>query len=79
MPLLSVDAAEQLVYQQDMLVSKDGIKLIPMVHRYASLAELDLMARNAGLMRSTVWGGWTREPYGANSAMLLATYAAPQD
>lgn len=71
---LRVDAAEQLVYQQDMVLSKDGIRLNPMVHRYASLAELDLMARNAGLTRRELWGGWTREPYSADSPMLLAMY-----
>lgn len=71
---LRVDPADQLVYQQDMVLSKDGITFIPMVHRYASLAELDLMARNAGLTRRELWGGWTLEPYGPDSPMLLATY-----
>jgi hypothetical protein len=72
---LRVDPTDQLVYQQDMWLSKQGISLIPMVHRYASLAELDLMARNAGLKRRDAWGGWTRDPYGADSMMCLATYA----
>ena len=71
---LRVDPAEQLVYQQDVWLTKQGITLIPMVHRYASLAELDLMARHAGLRRRAVWGGWTREPYGPHSPMFLATY-----
>lgn len=73
---LRVDPAEQLVYQQDMWLSKQGISLIPMVHRYASLAELDLMARNAGLRRREVWGGWTRDAYGSDSMLCLATYTA---
>jgi 2-polyprenyl-3-methyl-5-hydroxy-6-metoxy-1,4-benzoquinol methylase len=71
---LRVDPAEQLVYQQDVWLTKQGITLVPMVHRYASLAELDLMARLAGLRRRAVWGGWTREPYGPHSPMFLATY-----
>ena len=71
---LRVDPTEQLVHQHDILLAKDGITLNPMVHRYASLAELDLMARSAGLARLDVWGGWTREPYGADSPMLLALY-----
>ena len=74
---IRVDPADQVVYQQTMGVSKNGIALYPMVHRYASLGELDLMARNAGLTRREVWGGWTREPYGPDSPMLLATYALP--
>jgi hypothetical protein len=73
---LRVEPAEQLVYQQDMWVSDDGIKFSAGVYRYASLGELDLMARNAGLKRREQWGGWTREPYGADSSMLLATYGA---
>lgn len=71
---LRVDPVDQLVYQQDVWLSKQGISLVPMVHRYASLAELDLMARNAGMRRRDVWGGWTREPYGPDSSMCLATY-----
>lgn len=74
---IRVDPADQLVYQQTMGVSKNGISLHPMVHRYASLGELDLMARNAGLQRRGVWGGWTREPYGPGSPMFLATYELP--
>lgn len=76
---LRVDPANQLVYQQDIVLSKNGVTLSPMVHRYASLGELDLMARNAGLKRRDVWGGWTREPYGAHSPMLLATYSRTGD
>jgi SAM-dependent methyltransferase len=69
-----IDPAEQHLYQQDMWLSKDGIQLSPSVYRYASLGELDLMARIAGLQRRELWGGWTREPYTADSSMLLATY-----
>ncbi|MEY2467655.1 MAG: hypothetical protein QOF21_353 [Actinomycetota bacterium] len=72
-----VDPVEQRLYQQEIWVSKDGIKFGPSVHRYALLGELDLMARIAGLQRRELWGGWTREPYTAESTMLLATYVAP--
>jgi ubiquinone/menaquinone biosynthesis C-methylase UbiE len=71
-----IDPAAQRLYQQDMWFTKAGVKLIPSVHRYASLGELDLMARIAGLQRRDVWGGWTREPYTADSPMFLATYTA---
>lgn len=73
---LRVDPVEQLVYQQNMYFSKDGIAFSPGVHRYSSLGELDLMARVAGLERREQWGGWTREPYGADSPRLVATYGA---
>jgi hypothetical protein len=80
---LRVDPAEQLVYQQNISLTSDGIALSPTVHRYASLGELDLMARIAGLKRLELWGSWTREPFsgsttwgGLSSPMLLATYGA---
>lgn len=71
---LRVDPVEQLVYQQNISLFKDRTRFSPGVHRYASLAELDLMARHAGLTRRDQWGGWTREPFRADSPMLLATY-----
>ncbi len=58
-------------------LSSDGIAFSPHVPRYASLGELDLMARIAGLQKSERWGGWTREPYNAASPTFLATYMAP--
>ena len=73
---LRVDQAEQFVYQQVMRLSKDGVTFHAGVYRYASLGELDLMARNAGLKRRELWGGWTREAYDTDSPMLLATYVA---
>lgn len=77
---LRVDPIDQLVYQQNIYLTKDGTSFGPSVQRYASIAELDLMARIAGLERRDLWGSWTREPfsrgtsYGPDSPMLLATY-----
>ena len=80
---LRVDPAEQLVYQQNISLTKDGTTFSPSIHRYASLGELDLMARIAGLKRLDQWGSWTREPFRASttwggmpSPILLATYGA---
>lgn len=73
---LRVDPVEQVAYQQNLYLSKDGIAFSPCVHRYSSLGELDLMARMAGLQRRALWGGWTREPYRPDSQRLVATYEA---
>jgi hypothetical protein len=73
---LRVDPVEQVAYQQNIYLAKDGIAFSPCVHRYSSLGELDLMARMAGLHRRDLWGGWTREPYGADSQRLVASYGA---
>jgi hypothetical protein len=77
---MRLDPIEQLNYVQDISMTKDGIALRPGVKRYASIAELDLMARIAGLRRRELWGSWTREPFGAlrrygqDSPILLALY-----
>ena len=73
---LRIDPAEQLLYQQNLWLSPDGVNFSPGMHRYAHLGELDLMARIAGLARRDLWGSWTREPYTADSPLLLATYVA---
>lgn len=73
---LRIDPAEQLLYQQNIALAKDGTTFDAGVHRYASLGELDLMARIAGLQRLDVWGSWTGEPYGADSQRLIVTYGA---
>ena len=73
---LRVDPIDQLVYQQNIYLSKDRIGFSPCVHRYSTLGELDLMARLAGMKRTNLWGGWTREPYGPDSMRLVVTYGA---
>jgi hypothetical protein len=44
------------------------------VNRYAWPAELDLMARLAGLRRHERWGGWQREPFTAASRTHVTVY-----
>ena len=44
-------------------LSRDGVRLYPIVTRYAWPSELDLMARIAGLRLKERWDGWQREPF----------------
>jgi hypothetical protein len=44
------------------------------VTRYAWPAELDLMARLAGLRRRDRWAGWHREPFTADSRQHVSVY-----
>lgn len=44
--------------------------------RYVWPTELDLMARLAGLELVDRWGGWTRSPFEADSAMCISVYSA---
>ena len=47
----------------------------PTEMRYAWPAELDLMARLAGLRLEDRWGGWKREPFTALSPAHVSVYA----
>jgi SAM-dependent methyltransferase len=58
-------------------VREGGTRLFPSVLRYAWPAELDLMARLAGLDLAARWGGWEEEPFGPASARHVSVYRAP--
>ncbi|MBB5867087.1 SAM-dependent methyltransferase [Allocatelliglobosispora scoriae] len=45
--------------------------------RYVWPAELDLMARIAGLRLRERWGGWNREPFTADSARHVSVWEKP--
>jgi SAM-dependent methyltransferase len=68
------DPVAQRVDFQHVVVSGDGVRLYPGAIRYAWPAELDLMARLAGLRLRERWGGWRREPFGADSATHVSVY-----
>jgi hypothetical protein len=57
------DPVEQRVDAMHLLIGPDGTTTYPVRLRYAWPAELDLMARLAGLRLRERWGGWSREPY----------------
>ena len=46
-------------------------------HRYAWPAELDLMARLAGLVLEDRWGDWSRSPFTAGSGSHVSVYRLP--
>jgi SAM-dependent methyltransferase len=60
------DPAKQLLEESHVSLSPEGIRLNPIVTRYAWPAELDLMARIAGLRLKERWDGWNREPFTGN-------------
>jgi Methyltransferase domain len=59
-------------------VLEDGrIQPSPIEMRYAWPAELDLMARIAGLRLEHRWGGWSAEPFTALSPAHVSVYRKP--
>jgi SAM-dependent methyltransferase len=68
------DAVAQLLVESHVSLSSDGIRLNPIVTRYAWPSELDLMARLAGLRLKDRWGGWGNEPFTSTSAAHVSVY-----
>ncbi len=73
----SHDPLHQTVRGHDVVLSPGGTRLLPWSIRYASVPEVDLMARLAGLELVERWGGWAREPFGASSSRHVSVYARP--
>jgi SAM-dependent methyltransferase len=65
--LLKHDGATQTIEENHVQLSTKGITFNPVVQRYAWPAELDLMARIAGLRLHNRWGGWKRQPFTSRS------------
>ncbi len=72
--LLRHDMVQQRIEESHVTLSAAGVHLNPVVQRYAWPAELDLMARIAGLRLQQRWGGWNREPFTAASSAHVSVY-----
>jgi SAM-dependent methyltransferase len=71
----TLDAARQHVTSQRVILGgAGGVRLYPIQIRYAWPAELDLMARLAGLRLRERWGGWRREPFDSQSVRHVSVY-----
>jgi ubiquinone/menaquinone biosynthesis C-methylase UbiE len=68
------DPITQQVTAQDITIRADGVSLRPWSIRYASVAEIDLMAKLADLRLVERWGGWHREPFTAASTRHVSVY-----
>jgi hypothetical protein len=68
------DPVTQRLEESHVVLSPQGIRLFPIVTRYAWPSELDLMARIAGLQLRDRWGGWVREPFTARSRNHISVY-----
>jgi SAM-dependent methyltransferase len=68
------DPIRQEIISQHVFVSDQGVRLYPVQLRYAWPAELDLMARLAGLRLQARFGGWGREPFIAESQSHISVY-----
>ena len=72
--VLRHDMSTQMIEESHVSLSAAGVRLNPVVQRYAWPAELDLMARIAGLRLKQRWGGWNREPFNSASSTHISVY-----
>jgi len=68
------DPVTQLLDESHVVLSAEGVRLFPIVTRYAWPSELDLMARIAGLRLKHRWAGWQREPFTSTSRSHVSVY-----
>ena len=69
-----LDAATQRVRSQHMMIDDAGVRRYPVELRFAYPAELDLMARIAGMRLRERWGGWDRRPFTSESVNHVSVY-----
>ncbi|MDQ3827608.1 MAG: SAM-dependent methyltransferase, partial [Actinomycetota bacterium] len=55
-------------------LSRESVRLNPIVTRYAWPSELDLMARIAGLRLKERWADWDRRPLTSTSRNIVSVY-----
>ena len=68
------DPVTQLLEETHVSLSTTGIQMNPIVTRYAWPAELDLMARIAGLRLKQRWGTWSQEPFTGTSKNCISVF-----
>jgi SAM-dependent methyltransferase len=68
------DPANQQITVQQIVLTEKGVRLYPVKLRYAWTAELDLMARLAGLQLMHRWGDWRKGAFSADSTMHISVY-----
>ena len=73
----SHDPLAQVVTGETVTVTDTGTERWPWSIRYATVPEIDLMARLGGLRLRERHGGWTGEPFTADSIRHVSVYELP--
>ncbi|MCC7078136.1 MAG: class I SAM-dependent methyltransferase [Acidimicrobiia bacterium] len=71
------DRVTQTIESQSIRIGEDGIRLLPVRVRYAWPAELDLMARLAGLEPKGRYADWRRSVFSADATRHVSVYRSP--
>jgi len=70
------DPVTQLLAENHVRITADGITLAPILCRLVTPGEMDLMARLAGLQLKERFATWKRDPFAADSRAHVSVYAA---
>jgi SAM-dependent methyltransferase len=73
----TIDVARQMGVSHHYWVGDGRAGTFTMPYRYVWPAELDLMARLAGLRLRERWSGWKREPFTSDSVMHVSVWEKP--
>jgi len=68
------DPGSQRVELRDLTLRPSGVSAHGFPVRYATVAEIDVMAELAGLRLRERWGGWRREPFTGASRLHVSVY-----
>jgi hypothetical protein len=71
------DVVTQNFSSQHFYIVDGRLQAFPVEFRYAWPAELDLMARLAGMRLQSRWAGWTKEPFTNLSPSHVSVYEKP--
>ena len=71
------DVAAQGLISHHYLLDGDTTEVVSMPFRYVWPAELDLMARLAGMTLRERWSGWQREPFTSESRQHVSVWEKP--
>jgi SAM-dependent methyltransferase len=69
-----LDPLRQQITSQHVVLSGQGVRLYPVKLRFVWPAEMDLMARLAGMRLRQRWGGWAKEAFTAESGRHISVY-----
>jgi SAM-dependent methyltransferase len=70
----TLDPIKQIITSQHIVLSEAGLQMYPVQIRYCFPAELDLMARLAGLRLRERWGSWRSEGLTSRSERVISIY-----
>ena len=73
------DVAAQLAVSRHYWTIEGQLRTFSSTHRYAWPAELDLMARIAGLRLRDRWADWQRTPFTGESRSHISVWEKPRD